>query len=374
VNCTEELEAPHGRDWCYDGRPSARPLGAGTATVYVYSMPRSTSEPLSERPKAAAYCELCNLETTEFCIGTGMRNGLSWIARFQNWFQKSPWIATLSAVGLFATNVAIFFGLAAYLFEYPDRQKLRRFQAWQVINLARGQHAEGGRIDAIRDLVKDRQSLDALNLDEAYLQKSYFNGAILNDVTFKGADLTMADFGCAGGFVFNYGVIPWWKSCLMETFISNTDFTDTIIYHTDFNGASISFSQFTSRGTSPFIELNRRVAGAESSLALPVDWSPIFERSTLINVTFEDVPGRWDIPQPVNCRHAWLYAVQFINSSRRFDLTDAILDMVYVKKDKKDPGHPLGADPADQQNFILCRTQIDTVGQAPTRVSGGDCT
>jgi uncharacterized protein YjbI with pentapeptide repeats len=289
-----------------------------------------------------------------------LRNGLSWIARFQNWFQSSRWIATLSAVGLFATNVAIFFGLAAYLYEYPDRQKLRRFQAWQVINLARGQLAEGGRIDAIRDLVKDRQSLDALNLDNAYLQKSYFNGAILNDVSFKGADLTMADFGCAGGFAFIYGVIPWWKSCLMETFISNTHFTDTIINHTDFTGASIEFSDFTSRGTSPFIGLNRRVAGAQSSYALPADWSPIFERSTLVNVTFEDVPGQWAYTQPpVNCRHAWLYAVLFINSSRQFDLTDAILVMVYVKKDENDPGHALGADPADQQKFILCRTQID---------------
>jgi hypothetical protein len=202
-------------------------------------MPRSISEPLSERPKAATYCELRNLETTEFCIGTGFRNGLSWIARFQNWFQNSRWIASLSAVGLFATNVAIFFGLAAYLFEYPDRQKLRHFQAWQVINLAHNQYAEGGRIDAIRDLVKDRQPLDGINLDDAYLQKSYFNGAILDNVSFKGADLSMADFGCAGGFAFIYGVIPWWKSCLMETFISNTDYTDTIISHTDFTGASI---------------------------------------------------------------------------------------------------------------------------------------
>jgi hypothetical protein len=33
--------------------------------------------------------------------------------------------------------------------------------------------------------------------------------------------------------------------------------------------------------------------------------------------------------------------------------------MVYVKKDENDPGHALGADPADQQKFILCRTQID---------------
>ena len=76
------------------------------------------------------------------------------------------------------------------------------------------------------------------------MQKSYFNGAILDNVSFKRADLTMADFGCAGSFAFIYGVISWWKSCLMETFISNTDFTDTIISHTDFTGASIKFIGF----------------------------------------------------------------------------------------------------------------------------------
>jgi hypothetical protein len=174
-------------------RPGASPLWRWDGNGLSLFDASLDLRPLSERPKAATYCELCNLETTEFCIGTGFRNGLSWIARFQNWFQNSRWIASLSAVGLFATNVAIFFGLATYLFEYPDRQKLRHFQAWQVINLAHGQHSEGGRIDAIRDLVKDRQSLDGINLDDAYLQKSYFNGAILNNVSFKRADLSMAD-------------------------------------------------------------------------------------------------------------------------------------------------------------------------------------
>jgi hypothetical protein len=89
-----------------------------------------------------------------------------------------------------------------------------------------------------------------------------------------------------------------------------------------------------------------------------VDWSPIFERSTLINVTFEDVVGRWDYAQPpVNCHHAYLYAVLFIHSSRRFDLTDATLLMVSVKADEHDSWHTLGA--GDRQQFILCRTLID---------------
>jgi uncharacterized protein YjbI with pentapeptide repeats len=334
----------------------------GLARASVWTEQWATDRLSSSRPKFPP--DVTALAATGRVVaeaaGNSMPSSTSWIARFQKSFQDSPWIAALSAVGLFATNVAIFFGLAAYLFEYPDRQKLRHFQAWQVIHLARGQHSEGGRIAAIRDLVKDRQSLDALNLEEVYLENGYFNGATLNDVSFKRADLSMADFGCAGGFAFIYGVIPWWKSCLVETFISNTDFTDTIISHTDFTGASIKFSKFTGRATSPFIGLNRRVAGASASTVLLPDWSPVFYRSMLTNVTFEDVVGQWPFAQPpVNCRHAWLYSVLFINSSRQFDLTDAIVLMVYVKTDENDPGHLLGADAADQQKFILCRTQIN---------------
>jgi len=49
------------------------------------------------------------------------------------------------------------------------RRKANHYQAWQVINSARGSPGNGGRVDAIHDLYADTQSLQGIDLRHAYL-------------------------------------------------------------------------------------------------------------------------------------------------------------------------------------------------------------
>ncbi len=81
--------------------------------------------------------------------------------------------------------------------ETDKRQKLAHYQAWQMINSARGQTGSGGRIEALQDLVKDGVVLAGLDASGAdlggiKLQKAFLGRANLRNTKLYNADLRNA--------------------------------------------------------------------------------------------------------------------------------------------------------------------------------------
>jgi hypothetical protein len=81
------------------------------------------------------------------------------------------------------------------------------YQAWQVINSAQGKGGSGGRLEALRDLLRNGESLAGVNLDDAWLEGVQLPRAMLvqgslqrtnlNHANLAGANLERADFGGA---------------------------------------------------------------------------------------------------------------------------------------------------------------------------------
>jgi hypothetical protein len=86
------------------------------------------------------------------------------------------------------------------------------YQAWQVINSAQGKGGSGGRLEALRDLLRNGVSLAGIKLDDAWLegvqlpramlahgsmQRAYLSRANLAGANLEGADLSGADLVAA---------------------------------------------------------------------------------------------------------------------------------------------------------------------------------
>lgn len=63
------------------------------------------------------------------------------------------------------------------------------YQAWLVVNSAQGKGGSGGRIDALANLVRQKQSLAGVNLDGAWLVGVNLRGADLANASLKDANL-----------------------------------------------------------------------------------------------------------------------------------------------------------------------------------------
>jgi uncharacterized protein YjbI with pentapeptide repeats len=96
-------------------------------------------------------------------------------------------------------SFSILFAVVLYFAEAPQRQKMRHYQAWQLINTAQGNTGNGGRVDALEDLNNDHVSLvninvtdaalEGLELPNADLRRAIMHGVDLKDSKFIGADL-----------------------------------------------------------------------------------------------------------------------------------------------------------------------------------------
>lgn len=71
------------------------------------------------------------------------------------------------------------------------------YQAWQVINSAQGKGGSGGRIEALRDLLRNGVSLAGINLDGAWLEGVELRGATLTRGSLRGARLRNAQLAGA---------------------------------------------------------------------------------------------------------------------------------------------------------------------------------
>jgi hypothetical protein len=116
-----------------------------------------------------------------------------WIVYFsRNW----DFVKVVELVGKFAfLSIAV-----TWFFEADERQKARRdamkakhYRAWELINSARGSTGDGGRRDALKDLLEDGVSLAGAPLSFAELAGVNLPGAMLNSADFQKANLSGAN-------------------------------------------------------------------------------------------------------------------------------------------------------------------------------------
>ena len=117
------------------------------------------------------------------------------LTQWINWLIKFPKkikVGTTIFLRLLEKGVLIslIVSLIGYYQEAPKRKRQTHYQAWEIINGAKGQPGSGGRIEALQELNKDQVSLRHVILDEADLSGINLNNALLIKASFKSAQLT----------------------------------------------------------------------------------------------------------------------------------------------------------------------------------------
>jgi uncharacterized protein YjbI with pentapeptide repeats len=168
------------------------------------------------------------------------------------------WAGVQTAAKVFETlgKFAIVVTVVLWIKERPQRDQAAIYQAWQVINLAAGQHGSGGRVEALQDLNRKRVDLMSLsapnsNLTKMRLPHAYLSFADLRRSLLGGADLHESelyatDFRGAyvGGVDFRDGLLEKANFSGNTTHISDTKFDGADLKSADFSFALVQNSTF----------------------------------------------------------------------------------------------------------------------------------
>jgi hypothetical protein len=134
------------------------------------------------------------------------------------------------------------FGLGGFLFDtigfIYDRSQIPQKEikeAWVVIDLRKGQKAEGGRIKALETLVKYQQSLEETNLSGAVLKGIKLESALLTNIILNEADLSNADMNYA-----HMDHAQLIKSKFGNATMNKADLTKADLHDADFNNAKLT--------------------------------------------------------------------------------------------------------------------------------------
>lgn len=162
---------------------------------------------------------------------------LTWAADCGAYFLgKWPVVELLEYVGSFS----ILFAAIIYFLGAPDRLKQKHYQAWQVINTAAGKGGNGGRIDALQELNKDRVSLIGIEADGAYLQGLKLEGAQVRRASFEGTDLRGADFQRASLQDADLHFANFRGANLRDCLLTGSRLDDADLEGADLTGANLS--------------------------------------------------------------------------------------------------------------------------------------
>lgn len=265
-------------------------------------------------------------------------------------------------------KLAIIFTIANYFLEAPDRTQSRHYQAWQIIDLARGAPGDGGRRSALKDLVKDDVDLRGIDLSQANLDDMDLRSAKMREAIFSYATLKNADFSCEGGLGFMIHPLRIYDRCSHRTDLSGSKFINTNMRGTNFGGAALYGVTFAEDGTPPAkaeykhcIIGNRtsfdgaRIQGAEFNNCQVTDSS--FESAIIVSTLFiGGALARLDFTE------ALLTDVRFdgaalspatLDSMSSIDFSGARLINVTID------GHPVTH--FDGRVLRLCHTEVDGV-------------
>jgi len=167
---------------------------------------------------------------------------------------------TLERICLIITVGSIFIAVIFFFLERNDRRKSKHYQAWQVINSAKGHLSNGGRIDALQDLAEDNISLAGVDLSNAYLYRLKLKkGASLYGANLAGANLfeaSLADVYFADANLFktslnysnlqrarfmgaNLGEATLFKVNLSKADLNGANLSSAILWGADLSGADL---------------------------------------------------------------------------------------------------------------------------------------
>lgn len=92
------------------------------------------------------------------------------------------------------THFTVLVAAISYFANADDRSREKRYQAWQVINLAQGKPGSGGRRAALEELNDEGVSLRGVNVGQAVLDGLSLGGGKLAVSIFDSASLIRSDF------------------------------------------------------------------------------------------------------------------------------------------------------------------------------------
>ncbi len=188
---------------------------------------------------------------------------LDWVA-----YYLSHWafLEVLEYLSILSVLVAVFF----YFGESGDREKLKHYQAWQVVNTAQGKGGSGGRIDALQELNVDRVPLVGVDAAGAFLQGIELNGANLLRSNFEAADLRDADLQKANLEFANLKSANLRQGNLRNANLRSADLSESDLVGANFDGAARTSPDFADlsarRGPSQY-ELEGHPLGTDQSRA-----------------------------------------------------------------------------------------------------------
>ncbi len=137
--------------------------------------------------------------------------------------------------------------LVAVIFYFGDannRLLQRHYQAWQVINTAQGKGGNGGRIDALQELVKDKVSLTGVDLAGAFLQgvnldKANLVRANLHNADVRGASLVSTELSDADLTGANLRNANLYGAALNGADLTDADLSNSNLQGADFDDANL---------------------------------------------------------------------------------------------------------------------------------------
>jgi hypothetical protein len=93
-----------------------------------------------------------------------------------------------------AESIAVVSAVVLYFKEIPERKKQKHYEAWQVIDNAKGIETSYARRKALEDLYEDDVSFRGIDLPEADLQNINLRWSNFSESNLRGANLRGANF------------------------------------------------------------------------------------------------------------------------------------------------------------------------------------
>jgi BTB/POZ domain-containing protein KCTD9 len=225
---------------------------------------RNSHDRLQRECDLAREAKKLNIPLEEYRCFYELRGEISFIEEYPSGWKPIEWIEyiwnlkldrklSLSRKAILITfkngaiiaTIPILFGVGRYWLEAPQREKQAHYQAWQIINFAKGQTGDGGRINALQDLVKSNVSLESIDISNAFLgdidlPKSTLRNANLNKANLSKANLNEANLSEANLIYTNLSGANLSRSDLSGADLSEADLTGANLSEADLTGASLS--------------------------------------------------------------------------------------------------------------------------------------
>jgi hypothetical protein len=190
------------------------------------------------------------------------------------WSRNWDVVKVLELAGKFALVFSIVIGVWTYFAEADDREKARQdavkakhYRAWELIYTARGSAGDGGRRDALRDLLDDGISLAGVPLSKAYLPGLKLPGAILSNADLTEANLTEANLTRATMFRATLSGATLSGATLSDAYLTNADLTRADLINANLTRANLTHADLTRAVLADAVLTNATLSGADLTRA-----------------------------------------------------------------------------------------------------------